>query len=109
MAGGHPKAWTDVLAERQRQVLEEGWGDLHDDAHRSGQLANAAAVYAMTGSSTGRTSWDRGQEPSLIEQIWPWDWSWFKPTGSPRRDLIKAGALILAEIERLDRATGSPS
>ena len=30
--------------------------------------------------------------------------AWFKPT-TPRRDLVKAGALIIAEIERLDRAT----
>jgi hypothetical protein len=30
---------------------------------------------------------------------------WWKPTNR-RRDLVKAGALILAEIERLDRAAG---
>jgi hypothetical protein len=35
--------------------------------------------------------------------FWPWEASWFKPS-TARRDLIKAGALILAEIERLDRA-----
>jgi hypothetical protein len=37
-------------------------------------------------------------------QIWPWDRKWWKPTDR-RRDLVKAAALILAEIERLDRAT----
>ncbi|MEB3421767.1 hypothetical protein VK682_24660 [Salipiger manganoxidans] len=36
-------------------------------------------------------------------QLWPWDRKWWKPT-TPRRDLVKAGALIVAEIERLDRA-----
>jgi hypothetical protein len=36
---------------------------------------------------------------------WPWSQDWWKPT-NPRRDLVKAGALIAAEIERLDRATG---
>lgn len=36
-------------------------------------------------------------------EVWPWDESWWKPTNR-RRDLVKAGALILAEIERLDRA-----
>lgn len=35
-------------------------------------------------------------------EVWPWDESWWKPT-TPRRDLVKAAALILAEIERLDR------
>jgi hypothetical protein len=96
--------WQDIVAERRRQIEVEGWAPEHDDRHRSGQLATAAAVYALTGSSSGRASWDKGQEPSLTEQIWSWDWSWFKPTGSARRDLVKAGALIIAEIERLDRA-----
>jgi len=100
-------ALKDIAAERQRQIEGEGWTSEHDDKHRSGQLATAAAVYALTGSSAGRASWDRGQEPSLTEQIWPWDWSWFKPTGNARRDLVKAGALIVAEIERLDRAAVS--
>lgn len=33
---------------------------------------------------------------------WPWSREWWKPK-NPRRDLVKAGALIVAEIERLDR------
>jgi len=36
--------------------------------------------------------------------VWPWGGFTWKPT-TPRRDLVKAAALILAEIERLDRAT----
>lgn len=36
---------------------------------------------------------------------WPWDASWWKPNAR-RRNLVKAGALILAEIERIDRAAG---
>jgi len=35
--------------------------------------------------------------------VWTWERAWWKPT-TRRRDLVKAGALILAEIERLDRA-----
>jgi len=42
-------AVRDVLAERQRQISEEGWTPEHDDdAGRPGDLANAAACYAMT-------------------------------------------------------------
>lgn len=37
---------------------------------------------------------------------WCWDRSWWKPT-TPRRDLVKAAALILAEIERIDRAAAA--
>jgi hypothetical protein len=96
-------AATDVLAERQRQKDVEGWTPEHDDEHATGAMARAAAAYAIVGSSDGRNITDDGSTPSVIERIWPWDWSWFKPKDR-RRNLVKAGALILAEIERLDRA-----
>jgi hypothetical protein len=85
-----PQAARDVLAERKRQVSVEGWTPEHDDQHASGELACAAACYAVGGDA----------EPP---PMWPWDADWWKPT-SQRRMLVKAGALILAEIERLDRA-----
>jgi hypothetical protein len=46
-----------------------------------------------------------GWKRSAVLEIWPSSWGahWLKDT-APRRDLVKAGALILAEIERLDRA-----
>jgi hypothetical protein len=96
------KAARDVLSERQRQISEEGWTPEHDDAHKDGELASAAAAYV-----TYRSLMDpvaiMGSD--IIADLWPWAWDWWKPT-TPRRDLIKAGALILAEIERLDRAEG---
>lgn len=90
-----PRAWVDVLAERQRQVEAEGWTPEHDDEHRNGELARAAACYTLP------ILLDPGETPFG----WPddWDADWWKPT-TRRRDLVKAGALILAEIERLDRA-----
>jgi hypothetical protein len=89
------QAAKDVLAERARQVSVEGWTPEHDDRYVNGELAMAAASYA----SESITS--HGGMPS----IWPWDASWWKP-GDRRRMLEKAGALIIAEIERLDRAEG---
>jgi hypothetical protein len=88
------KAAQDVLAERQRQISVEGWHPDHDDGHNHGEMALAAGKYA--GAAGGWTS--------LVG--WPWAPEWWKP-GTPRRMLVKAGALILAEIERLDRAAGS--
>jgi hypothetical protein len=38
---------------------------------------------------------------------WPWDASWWKPSNDPVRNLVKAGALIAAEIDRLQRAAAS--
>lgn len=87
-------AARDVLAERRRQVEQEGWTTGHDDGHSFGQMATAAACYA---AFTG--AYPAG-DPC---KYWPWAAAWWKPT-DPRRNLVKAGALILAEIERLDRA-----
>lgn len=88
-------ALTDVVGERLRQQDAEGWTPEHDDMHKGGQLALAAACYTL--ASHRLTS--HGEVPG----IWPWAPSFWKPTYG-RRDLVKAGALILAEIERLDRA-----
>jgi hypothetical protein len=89
-----PQAARDVLAERQRQVSVEGWTPEHDDEHSEGELALAAACYAM--ASAG---YAKGKTPP----IWPWSLDWWKPTYG-RRDLERAGALIQAELERRDRA-----
>lgn len=98
------QAVLDVAAERRRQLEAEGWTPEHDDQHSAGQLAGAAACYARHVNSRGwviDTPFDNYTTDSAPIE-WPWDDSWWKPT-TPRRDLVKAGALILAEIERLDR------
>jgi hypothetical protein len=95
------QAAIDVLAERLRQVEAEGWTPEHDDRHPDGQIALAAAAYAY-GSQYPDDIRARGGRPAW----WPWDLRWWKPTDR-RRDLVKAGALILAEIERLDRAAAA--
>ncbi|HGN2140882.1 TPA: hypothetical protein ACKRYP_004903 [Pseudomonas aeruginosa] len=94
-----PQAWLDVQAERRRQITAEGWTPDHDDAHSHGEMARAAACYALAGSSAPND----GTAALLVSLAWPWDEQWWKPT-SARRDLVKACALALAEIERLDRA-----
>lgn len=87
-------AARDVLAERARQISAESWTPEHDDEHRDNELSRAAACYAIGSVSV-----------SGIDgmSIWPWHGIWWKPADE-RGNLIKAGALILAEIERLDRA-----
>ncbi|WP_220271215.1 hypothetical protein, partial [Klebsiella pneumoniae] len=90
-------AAADVLAERKRQVTADGWTPGHDDEYEHGELADAAGCYALSSEL-----FDCAGEPP---RPWPWPDGWWKPTNR-RRDLVKAGALILAEIERLDRAAG---
>jgi hypothetical protein len=84
-----------IAAERQRQIEGEGWTPEHDDEHADGSLAIAAACYAR-----GRFS--RGSDYPPPQ--WPWSREWWKPKDR-RSDLVRAGALIVAEIERLDRAS----
>lgn len=105
----------EIGEERRRQIIEEGFDAEHDDAELNGALSDAAAVYCVTSSMTSmeilahrkflREPGDRlAGFASAATCWWPenWDPSWFKAQGG-RRDLIKAGALIVAEIERLDR------
>ncbi len=94
-----PQAWLDVQAERRRQITAEGWTPEHDDEHSHGQIARAAACYALAGSSAPND----GTAALLVSLAWPWDQQWWKPS-TARRDMVKACALGLAEIERLDRA-----
>ena len=99
-----PRAWADVLNERTRQVTGEGRTTDHDDSYRWGELARAAACYAAAAGADDDVRPRIEDKTSCPTDLWPWSMSWWKPT-SRRRDLVIAGALILAEIERLDRAT----
>lgn len=92
------QATLDVLAERARQVGVEGWTPAHDDKHDRGELPCAAAAYAAASIPNA------GPYPIKVayDRYWPWHRSWWKPT-TPRRNLVKAAALIIAEIERIDR------
>lgn len=100
-------AIDDIAAERRRQIEAEGWTPAHDDTHNDGELAEAAACYACPNPTMGKW-FIQGPDGMMypydrpIPQAWPWHPQWWKPTDR-RRDLVKAGALILAEIERLDR------
>ncbi|WP_110642516.1 hypothetical protein [Salinicola sp. CPA57] len=97
------KALLDVFNERQRQVDAEGWTPEHDDTHTDGDLAAAASTYAW-GACVQVTGHALPETPPAV---WPFENAWWKPSTSPRRNLVKAAALLLAEIERLDRASGT--
>lgn len=95
------RAIDDVTAERQRQITTEGWTPEHDDEHAHGEMAKASACYAYCSTETDQErKWrsDAGRVPLM----WPWDNAWWKPKDR-RRDLVRAAALLIAEIERLDR------
>lgn len=95
------KAAADVLAERRRQIEAECWTLEHDDAHQGSELAWAGACYAIASAPPNPAAAVISQK-DIPHALWPWALQWFKPSDR-RRDLVKAAALIIAEIERLDR------
>lgn len=81
-----------VIAERFRQIDQEGWSTDHDDKHNRGELAQAGASYLL----------HAGTESVTAPHEWPWTADWWKPNGY-RRDLVRGIALAIAEGERFDR------
>ena len=90
-----------IAVERQRQIEQEGWTPEHDDCHRNAEMADAATAYIeesalITTHGAGLTG---------LPNDWPddWDGKWWKPSPDPIRNLVKAGALVAAEIDRIQR------
>lgn len=108
-----------IRAERQRQIDIEGWTPDHDDQHDDGQLMRAAMCYYMHG--TGRAAYRNTSSlvstdtcphcgnglrhrriNASLPMGWPWEPRWWKPQNT-NRDLVRSGALLLAEKDRLAR------
>ena len=105
-------ALIELAGERARQVQVEGFTPEWDDKHQpTGNLALAAAAYATFAAMPNETVREHharslwGFVPGftgILGQLWPWPAQWFTPCDR-RAELVKAGALILAELERLAR------
>jgi hypothetical protein len=109
----YTRAARDVIAERLRQISEEGFTPEYDDLYKNGSLALAAACYAIASDCDDKERksldpscvfWSTTDAAFVWQKMWPFPIGWWKPKDR-RRDLVRAGALILAEIERLDRAS----
>jgi hypothetical protein len=81
-----------IAAERQRQIEVEDWSADHDDQHADGSLVHAAVAYACAENGS-----------SSAGGMWPWDADSWKPKDRVR-NLVRAAALLAAEIDRLQRA-----
>jgi hypothetical protein len=107
-----------ITAERERQITEEGWTAEHDDEHECGELSLLAALYAtpillyIVNVYEGKITWDDPygwtgwskewdkRKRSIMDNIIP---NGVLPNKERIRNLVKAGALIAAEIDRLQR------
>jgi hypothetical protein len=94
-------AALDLLKERDRQINSKGHSSEQDDQYMNGELADAGSVYAFWANT-----FNLGLIAHTPPSCWPWPPEHWKPT-SQRHMLIKAGALILAELDRLDRLQAS--
>ena len=106
----HSDAAWDVLAERKRQVGSEGFDTSHDDEHTGGEMVAAAVCYAVY-ECPAFTDVEHQKEMDTITEskrhpwwCWPWAGDWWKPKNH-RLNLVRAAALLIAEIERLDRCS----
>lgn len=93
-----------ITQERQRQIVGEWWSAEHDDAHSRGELADAAACYLFCGvAETPEDLDDTDMEGDpKVPEMWPFEPSAWKPKDAIR-NLVVAGALIAAEIDRMAR------
>jgi hypothetical protein len=81
-----------IAAERERQITEKSWTPENDDTHNRGDLAKAAAACILNdqyGAVFNTPQWGL----RLAE----------KHRGDRVRQLVIAGALVAAEIDRLQR------
>lgn len=90
-----------IAQERQRQIEEECYSPQHDSFHwTEGELTAAAICYATIASAQAR--WRDSSVEFGLPAMWPFEADDWKPKDSVR-NLVKAGALIAAEIDRLQR------
>ena len=98
-----------IAEERKRQIEVEGWTTKHDNEHPACNMALAGACYALDVASVHGVGGNLRMMCAKLSKIsWPWDEKWWKPTPEdPVRQLVKACALIAAEIDRFQRMATS--
>ena len=83
-----------IAQERERQISKEGYTTEHDDEYNYvGQMSQAAVCYIEQNLDDDKDGLGN----------WPWDWRTWNPSEDPIRNLVKAGALIAAEIDKMQR------
>ena len=93
-----------ISQERKRQIDDEDYSAEHDDKHTTGELVMASACYIYDYYGHIEITEHRAFYRNFAQDRWPWDSYYYKPTPKdPIHQLKIAGALIAAEIDRLQR------
>ena len=104
-----PLTGAELIAdERRRQVEVEGWTPERDvEVHKDGGLVLASMCYIMDYYGHLDSTAFRSFCCEFARESWPWDFKWWKPStpNDSIKQLVKAGALISAEIDRLQKVS----
>jgi len=89
-----------IKEERDEQLFKHCWSSAKDSQYEEGELVDAAMQY-LAG--------DDARHADGMLRHWPisWDRKWYKP-GNRLEELKKAGALIAAEIDRINFEQSKP-
>ena len=110
-----------IAKERLRVLTTTVFCEEHDDHHNNGELLLAASAYVIHAHAQAQSAEQRYfKRPTAATSVmcigatraaetWPWDAVSFKPSPDPMRNLEKAGQLIVAEMERLERQSAAQS
>lgn len=93
-------ALTSVILERAKQIEKYGYTVKKDRRYRNGELAKVGICYAIAAAN----SFDKEYQPRGVE--FPWSQEHWKPEAPRRENLVKAVALLLAQIDQIDAANG---
>lgn len=95
-----------IAAERRRQIEVEGYTAQHDaNVHRPGQLQAAARAYAALPATGAASVWPftPGTFKPAPRGRWDGDGFWTSANRDAQvRNLVRAGALLAAEIDLLN-------
>lgn len=98
-----------IAEERQRQIDVEGYSEQHDSQHKTSEFIYAALAY-IESARIGVHCLELGNDDvsSILERKTEWGnacipWKGAFKASTDVRDLVKAGALIAAAIDRLQK------
>lgn len=101
-----------IRRERVRQIYHLGHSLNNDDAYTQGQMVSGAATYLEAARIQEMFGDDpdaeqqaaiRTQLDDVIDKNWPWEESRPNLEAGPVSNLVKAAAMIAAELDRRDR------
>jgi len=92
-----------IAEERARQIADEGFAEEHDLQYENGELVNAAICYARLAAHLAEYP-NYSPPEYFVPRLWPWAKEWWKASNDPMRNLAKAGALVAAEMDRMNKS-----